>query len=126
MAGDTLTPEVLSYIAGFIDGEGCFLYDDSPRLIVSNTFLPVLLWMQSLFGGGIYTAKPERSRLMHSLRLSGNNAIAFGWAVAPYLVEKHEQWACMLDLRSMEKRDRGPLLAELKSLKKREWRREDK
>lgn len=128
MVGDTLTPEVLSYVAGFMDGEGCFLYDDSPRVIISNTFLPVLLWMKSLFGGSIYTDEKRRShhRAGYTLRFSGNDAIAFGWVVGPYLLEKHDQWSCMLDIRSTLKKDRGPLLAELKSLKRREWRREDK
>ena len=118
-----INSEVLAYLAGFVDGEGCFLYDTSPRITVSNTYLPMLCLFKTLFGGGVYWAKrgDKSSRNLFQFKIAGDQAIALGWAIAPYLKEKHDQWVCVLDMRSMPANERKELKATLKNLKRIEY-----
>ena len=96
-----------AYIAGFVDGEGCFSIDKSTRkdpryktptyifsLRVSQTQVEVLEWIQSLLGGGIYERKsrdraarkrcPNAKTSWH-LQLYGKTAENAVRRLAPYL-----------------------------------------
>jgi len=43
----------LAYIAGFLDGEGCFTFTSSVTVKAAITHLPTLEWLQTLFGGSL-------------------------------------------------------------------------
>jgi len=90
-------PEVLAYIAGFLDGEGSIMLMNrrqrhktkswSCRVSIANTDRPILEWIQSLYGGSIGLAKslnPLHKDCWH-WRLDSKGAVEFLRLVRPYL-----------------------------------------
>ena len=97
------TSEKLSYLAGIIDGEGsisieiqsqsvrhnrkCDYY--SLRLLVINTNLPLLNWIQSNFGG---TIRPRKiivnRRQCYTWNLFSHNAAEVLKSCEPYMIVK--------------------------------------
>ena len=52
-----------AYLAGLIDGEGCFnapKSETSPRLVIGMTNRPILEWCQKRWRGQIYTVTPRK------------------------------------------------------------------
>ena len=87
----------LAYVAGFIDGEGCFSVGKNWKICVScaNTHKPVVEWLQTHFGGsfcknGTRLKKPNHRRI-YSWSVVARDADRFCKAVAPYLRVKAEQ-----------------------------------
>ena len=91
----------LAYFAGIIDGEGCIYVPKadakyrSPQVVVSNTDLELLAWVQARFGG--YLAKAsgrapmnrERTKDCYTVRWGGAQMIAVLLKpLLPYLVIK--------------------------------------
>lgn len=118
------TPATLrsEYVAGFIDGEGCFTWaKGSPTVSVTNTYLPILRKLQKKYGGSI-SEKPvpdkRRFRPRFQWRVFGDNAMAVVRDVIPHLIEKKPQAAILLKLRTKKPEDREELIVELKRLKR--------
>jgi septin family protein len=97
------TVEKLCYLAGIIDGEGsihieiqsqsirhnrkCDYY--SLRLLVVNTHLPMLQWIQQHFGGSMYTHnKMEGRRQCYRWNLCSHKAAEVLKACQPYMIIK--------------------------------------
>lgn len=81
-----------AYVAGFIDGEGCFILSHSITLKVSHTHFRTLKHLQSLFGGTIR----EHNHISHKKQawtwgLNGKDAIDCILAIRPFLIEKRSQ-----------------------------------
>lgn len=94
-----------SYLAGLIDGEGCFAvwkywnternyWQYSGRLTITNTNLNLMKWLVSHFGGG-FLCKREATqdhKASWEWRPKGKaNHSKIILAILPYLVIKHEQ-----------------------------------
>ena len=95
------TPTELAYMAGIIDGEGCVYVPKagskwpSPQVIVSNTDLELLAWVQARFGGRLYKASGrapmnrERTKDCFVVKWQGGPATAaFLKPLLPYLIIK--------------------------------------
>ena len=103
---DMLNDTDVAYIAGLFDGEGhvsiTWTYRKSgrdPKLCVklSNTYLPVILKIQDMFGGTIYSPVPTEEHYLQVFHLSFNvsESKVFLKTLMPFLVIKYEQayWA---------------------------------
>lgn len=102
---DTTGPEPtdLAYLAGYMDGEGCFRANKgSIEVQVKNTYPHVLYLMQKLFGGAV--SVESRSRLVANHRTAfcfaiyGDSARSMVNLLLPYLKEKKAQAEIVLQL----------------------------
>lgn len=93
----------LAWTAGFVDGEGCFLWTKGAEFKLTNTHLPTLAWLKNHFGGAIYnksTGKdPEhwRPRFVWMLR-KREHLRPFMQAIMPHLREKRDQCLVLFDM----------------------------
>ena len=97
----------LAYIAGFIDGEGCLhIYklkiggnrktiSYGTKIVISNTKLPILEWIQSLFGGFIQKVlrsnENEKWADSYLLHIQTKDSYKLLSLVYPYLKLKKSQ-----------------------------------
>ena len=83
----------LSYVAGYVDGEGCIRWNNTtPELSIANTFPYTLYKLSSLYGGKVthYPAvAPKRS--YYRWRVFGDTAVSLLQEILPYLWEKRAQ-----------------------------------
>jgi hypothetical protein len=93
VTGQKLTDPELAYFAGYLDGEGCFMYGNSPEVDISNTYPHTLMEFKAAFNGAVaLKSRGEgRTRTSYRYRVSGSNAIRLCKAVLPYLKEKKSQ-----------------------------------
>ena len=101
---------LLSYIAGFLDGEGCMRWDrGQPRIEVSHTYPHVLEELCMALGGSIHKKREEAGRRpMFSWSVSGRRALLALIKLGPHLKEKRNQallLQLMCDIRDEEYRD---------------------
>lgn len=95
--------EIIIWIAGFIDGEGCFNITRTrttihPRVLIVNTNLDSLKLIQGLYGGDITSRKVrEKWKNFNSLRLQWRNAKKLISDIFPYLILKKKQAKLCLD-----------------------------
>lgn len=86
-----------AYLAGFLDGEGCFRPHGkhvNPCIQCTNTYLPVLQRLCRRFGGSIAYNRTTRDRgqkLSWQWRIYGDKAVACCRELLPYLEEKRQQ-----------------------------------
>lgn len=97
-----LPSDVLAYVAGFFDGEGCVNFTTRGkykslllRVMVRNTDRAVIDYLQSLFGGRIetkmaYPGKPHW-KTSYCWRIDGAKAVEFLLAIEPWVRIKREQ-----------------------------------
>ena len=98
-----LTEEELGYLAGFMDGEGCFYITPAPTYKVhvrcSNTYKPIIDRLQELFGGSVtedVKRKPHHKQC-YSWGVVARDAEKVCKTLLPYLKEKKERaLACIL------------------------------
>lgn len=90
--------ETLPYVAGFLDGEGCFSVDEGRwkiRVSCANTNRPIIEWLCRNFGGSFCKNATRRRKPHHrrtySWSVVARDASDFCCVVAPYLKEKAEQ-----------------------------------
>ena len=118
--GQRPTRDELLYLAGFLDGEGCF---ETRRLSVSNTYLPALERLQRAFGGTIRDLhnKPRRDTERHCYQwyLGGQGYRDAIRDLLPYLHEKRAQAAMAACWLAAGKEERAAL-GEAMSLLKRQ------
>lgn len=121
--GQRLTKPELGYLAGFLDGEGSFgFYGSTASVKVSNCYPRVLEWMQSIYGGSIYSdhgARSSKHRLVFRWTVSGEAARRLCSDVIPYLQEKVRQAETLMKIHKYPPRSamRVRLIKELKDLK---------
>ena len=90
----------LLYIAGYLDGEGCFRWCKTVSVSVTNTYPYTLKLLQKCFGGTIRTkrARNAKWRTAYEWYVSGESAAQCLRSVYPFLHEKAEQAATLLDI----------------------------
>jgi hypothetical protein len=82
----------LVYAAGYLDAEGCFRFNRSATVSVTNTYPYTLMFLQGLFGGTIRTKTTGPSqRTAYEWYATGENARNCLQLVLPYLREKKPQ-----------------------------------
>lgn len=94
----------LAYLAGFIDGEGCFSTHDNGRgylaldLRVVNTNLQVLEWIKKTFGGSIQNKPPQNPNWKRAYfwMLTQKGLRVLIPQLLPHLKVKREQAICAL------------------------------
>lgn len=99
------------WMAGYVDGEGCFLIKETggTSVNISNTHLPTLRTIQREYGG---TIRPKQSRpnarpsFVWNITGKGSNAVCL--RLKDHLVEKREQCEALLAYRALP-RGRSPL-----------------
>jgi len=89
----------LSYIAGYIDGDGCFFLnkENNPlkyraKIIISSTCKFVLVTFANEFGGNVYIQSKRKDhwkRTYHWI-LQGKYAFKFSLEILDFLIEKKE------------------------------------
>lgn len=94
-----LDEEKLGYLAGFMDGEGCFYISPAPQYKVhvrcSNTYKPIIDELQRIFGGSVREDKKQKSH--HKQCLVAKQAEDVCKTLLPYLKEKQSRaMACIL------------------------------
>lgn len=128
-----MNKEKLSYLAGIIDGEGsisieiqsksirhnrkCDYY--SLRLMVVNTHLPLLEWIQNNFGGTIRKRKKyENRRQCYRWNLCSHKAAQVLKECYPYLIIKKNHAHVFIDFAITMSRAHVRLSDELLSYRK--------
>jgi len=115
----------LGYLAGMIDGEGCISISRSGTSLncsvtVSNTYLPVLEFLQKEFGGNIHTDRSGRITPAHILRWSGNKGKGILTLVSGKLIIKKERAELYLLFLLPGKGSRKPYRDEILQIRERE------
>lgn len=120
----------LAYLAGFIDGEGCFFighhlckskttgnkYPNYHTILkISNNCKNVLDWIQKTFGGRITKFNKnrlkDRNDFTYEVYMTGNLLTDITEMLLPFLKVKHEHAKVMLEMRKTFSRtgSRGPI-----------------
>lgn len=110
----------LSYIAGYVDGEGCFrINNGTPALEATNTYPDFLFRLKRAFGGNVrrHKQKDFKHRTTWRYALCGERALRLIRLLVPYLREKRPQ-AILVGRWSRERINRKQHFAELKRLKR--------
>jgi len=113
----------LAYLAGFIDGEGCFFighhlckskttgnkYPNYHTILkISNNTLSVLEWIQKTFGGRITkfnkNRMKDRNSFTYDIYMTGNLLTDLTEMLVPYLKVKQEHAHVMLEMRTTFRR----------------------
>lgn len=118
-----LTETEKAYLAGLIDGEGCFNidkkksvhtkreHDFTGRVLIVNSNLDMMSWVLRTVGeGGIYVYKKAYSnkwKPVHRWVICGNKAQDFVKQIYPYLQAKTKQAELFLSFPSGHKGYRG-------------------
>uniref|UniRef100_A0A6M3JR62 Putative homing endonuclease n=1 Tax=viral metagenome TaxID=1070528 RepID=A0A6M3JR62_9ZZZZ len=97
--------EDMSYLAGLVDGEGCFYLATvtsgkgfksyQPRIIVTNTNKDVMDWLKDTFGGYITSNKPRdiMHKKAYQWTITGNRALMLANWLEPLLIIKRKEVA---------------------------------
>lgn len=117
------TSEDISYLAGFIDGEGCFYigyiwhknrysaYHYVTVLKISNNDTDTLKWIHEKFGGRIdlqhkKTKSADRNFITYNILFTGNQLTDLTDLLIPYLRNKKPQALIMKEMRATYPRKR--------------------
>jgi hypothetical protein len=117
--GDALNPK---YLAGLLDGEGCFRFNRTPMVEVCGSFPEILQDMQAHYGGRLVIQMPtalSRKRI-YKWTVTGPTAMQVTTDVLPYLKEKEPQARLLLKVQRYPPRSamRAAAVRELKALKR--------
>ena len=122
------SPEELSYIAGFADGEGCITSNISkkrntvrPRFAIENCDKPVLDWIAEFLGKGrVYgcPSRMNRAKPVFSYIAVCNQALDAVEILLPYLRVKKVEAIEFLRLRHATGEERHAIHRKLSLLKK--------
>ena len=117
-AGQRLTDEKLSYLAGYMDADGCVMFSATPRVAVTSIFAPVLELFREAFGGSIRKLKGD-NRAVWQWEASGNRAMRCLVRLVPFMFEKQAQARIAMEARGTKPGPhRDGLVAQLAALKR--------
>lgn len=117
--GQTHTDIWLSYVAGYLDADGCFRWNRTPEVSATNVFPYTLYQLKESFGGSVrsYKNAPD-GRTYYQWRSYGDGALQVVHLILPYLWEKLPQAELLLSIRAEEPgAKRSGLIRQLRSLK---------
>ncbi len=121
--GARLTNDQLRYFAGWMDGEGCFGYRETPFVRATNTYKPILLELRSAFGGSVCLsqAKAGSHRTIFQWQTYGATALDVCVLLLPHLKEKAPQAALVIMCREASLVQRPVFQNALSALKRIEY-----
>ncbi len=101
------TETQIAYLAGIIDGEGCFHIarpggkTHTLRLFVMNTHKPLIDYLYNTYGGFQYSRKKENStwKIRHEWFVDRGNLDEILPKLAPYLINKREHLDIVIEFR---------------------------
>ena len=112
----------MAYLAGYLDGEGCFRVANTPVVSVANTYPYTLISLQQYFGGNIRLQDKSKGshRTCYEWSVCGDNARACISTIIPYLWEKRPQAELLIEMFKYPRksRRRKKLTQELKAKKR--------
>ena len=118
-------PTDLAYVAGYMDGEGCFRANKGNiEVQIKNTYPHVLRFIEDLFGGRVVQVrrKPRACdhRSVFGFSIYGDDARNMVRQLLPYLKEKKNQAELVLELINYPPRSskKESLIRRLKELKR--------
>lgn len=118
-------PTWLAYLAGYLDGEGCFTAVNSIRVSVSNCYPWLLVEFQKEFGGRVYLKRNAEgnTRTSYQWDVYGDAAARCCELVAPYLIEKRPQALLVIDYNRWPPRSakRKAIETQLRRLKRTDY-----
>lgn len=93
-------PTDLAYVAGILDGEGCFRWHNSPTIGVDTTAKETAQALYDRCGGtcSVLKRKTNADRTVFRWAIYGTNAIKLCQLLAPYLTEKQQQAGLLVSL----------------------------
>lgn len=101
----------LAYVAGFVDGEGCFQIakNGGVSLSIINTSLVVLEYIQATLGkGSIRPRKQSVNKPQYVFRVYGDDCVEVIQEIAPFLIEKLEEALLVITYRAAVRPLRSP------------------
>jgi len=115
------TKPQLAYLAGIIDGEGTFYIGVAgptkrkfiSRISVVNTFEPLVIHLQNVFGGLVYSRKSRlhpKWKTKYEWILTGHLCTSICNLVLPFLICKKEQAKLMLKFRTSFSPNKSPTI----------------
>lgn len=107
----------LDYLAGYIDGEGCFRWDGTQRIEVTNTYPHVLFAMRRMLGGKVRMMQ-NRGKPIWRWCVSGKDARHALFILSPSLREKAAQAVILRTMHLASAEQRVLLNVALKALKR--------
>jgi hypothetical protein len=90
-----------AYIAGYMDGEGCFRWNNCSAEVSVKSCNPYpMKRIAEFFGGNIkkQKQKTKRGKTVYQLRYYGDTSINFLNIIKEYLIEKRDQAETMIQL----------------------------
>lgn len=93
----------MSYLAGLIDGEGCFYlancknghgcYHTCPRIIITNTSKDIMDWLKSNYGGMVLTKKMSKLsiKVCYQWVIENQKALMLANWIQPLLIIKKNE-----------------------------------
>jgi hypothetical protein len=107
----------VAYWAGLFDGEGCVWWGNTPRVSITNTYLPILRVLKEDYGGAL-RLNSNKGRRCYVWTASGDEAMRFLNFIKPHLVIKRAQVDLVEKMRYCEKAERPMYDGVLRGLKK--------
>ena len=88
----------LTYLAGLIDGEGCFSIVKSrtafvPRILIVNTNKQLMVWLKRMFGGDVsctVVKNHPKWKPRYQWRLANRKALDLAYAICDKLIIKRD------------------------------------
>ena len=113
----------IQYVAGFLDGEGCFYVSPSGSFTigVTSTYPRTLFELAEAYGGSVNVKKQKVGRPAFQWRVHGRLAIELADEIVDHLQEKKEQAELILTLYNVTAKGtalRDQLVTELKAMKR--------
>lgn len=101
-----INKEYLAYIAGYLDGEGCFYVGRNWKILIAceTTYYPTIKWLHRLFGGSFVISDRKRKfnhRPTYRWSVAAHDAERVCLLVIPYLQEKKKQAELLLKLQNL-------------------------
>jgi hypothetical protein len=112
------------WLAGYLDGEGSFLWGTGIRVAITNTHAPTLRRLARQYGGAVSQVadRTEQHRTQFQWNVYGDNAEAVVRRALPHLLEKAAQAAIVLRMRATKPgRARNRLKARLTAAKHKDY-----
>jgi hypothetical protein len=106
--------EFCAYTAGLIDSEGCITVSThrksstyvsvNPYVFITNTYLPILIKVQKVFGGKIQacTKRASYKKVVYILYFTGKYAVSFLSKIRKYIKLKNSQVDLLFKLRKLK------------------------
>lgn len=118
-----IDPQLHQYLAGYIDGEGCFQFRRTLEISITSIYPYTLKVFQVAYGGAINHRKGDvNRRTSYQWRIYGQGAMKVLEDVLPYLREKKVQALLCVAIRETPPGpEREGLMAQLKSMKRVEY-----